>query len=110
MVLTPEDREQGLMFRKEMSSGHGMFFIFDQSDEYPFWMKNMTFPIDILWLDESKVVVHIEETVPPCQADPCSVYSPGVKAKYVLEIPAGDSRKYKLANGQRADIFLSARD
>ena len=108
VVRTPEEREHGLMSRDRLASGQGMLFIFDESGDYAFWMKNMTFSIDILWLDEAKSIVHIEENVPPCKADPCSLYSPGVEAKYVLEIPAGDSRRRNLVKGQKAVVSFSA--
>jgi uncharacterized membrane protein (UPF0127 family) len=54
-------------------------------------MKNMTFAIDMIWLDAQKKVVHIETNVPPCTADPCAVYTPARSAKYVLEVPPGDT-------------------
>ena len=110
VVSTPDERERGLMFRDGMPPGHGMFFIFDQSGEYAFWMKNMAFPIDMLWLDEGKTIVHAEQNVPPCKTDPCSVYSPGAQARYVLEIPAGDSRRLNFINGQKADFSFPARE
>lgn len=105
---TLETRERGLMFREGLPPGRGMFFVFDRSGEYAFWMKNMTFPIDILWLNEDRVIVHIEENVPPCTQDPCAVYVPHARARYVLEIPAGDSRRQGISMGETAKIpFLS---
>jgi uncharacterized membrane protein (UPF0127 family) len=59
-------------------------------------MKNMKFAIDILWLDENKKIVHVSSNVPPCVTDPCPVYNPGMPARYVLEIPAGDAKRYAL--------------
>ena len=99
MALTPAQRQEGLMFRKSLDKGQGMFFIFDEEDIYPFWMKNMSFAIDILWLDKNKRVVHIAPDVPPCRAVPCAVYTPSAKARYVLEIPAGDALDYGIKPG-----------
>ena len=103
VVDTPQTREQGLMFRKEMLPGQGMFFIFEQNGEYAFWMKNMNFPIDILWINETMEIVHIAENVPPCQKDPCPVYFPKAQARYVLELPAGESRHIR--QGEKAIFF-----
>ena len=60
---TPETRERGLMFRKGLGAGHGMLFVFDKTGEYAFWMKNMTFSIDILWLADDGEVVRIGQDV-----------------------------------------------
>lgn len=101
VVQTPEAREKGLMFRDRLDQGKGMLFIFDQSGDYAFWMQNMKFSIDILWISAEKKVVHIEQNVPPCQAEPCAVYDPGVPARFVLEIPAGDAVRYGITQGMQ---------
>jgi uncharacterized membrane protein (UPF0127 family) len=91
LARTPQAREQGLMGRDGLEPGSGMLFIFDAPGRYSFWMKNMKFPIDILWLDSDRKLVHIAESVPPCQSEPCPVYTPLSDARYVLEIPAGEA-------------------
>jgi uncharacterized membrane protein (UPF0127 family) len=62
-------------------------------------MKNCRFPIDIVWLDEEKKVVHVAESVPPCRGDPCPIYQPLRKAVYVVELNAGQARREKSAVG-----------
>ncbi len=99
VVATDDGREKGLMFRPGLQAGTGMFFVFDREGVYSFWMKNMSFPIDILWLDKDKRVVHVEADVPACIADPCPVYTPSAQALYVLELPAGDARRHNLVPG-----------
>ena len=99
VMRTDAGRAQGLMFRKGLDHGRGMLFVFDQEDVYPFWMKNMLFAIDMLWLDEAHRVVEIRSDVPACGTDPCPVYTPAVKAQYVLEIPAGDAVKSGIKTG-----------
>jgi len=54
---TPEKRAQGLSGKKELNHDRGILFVFDKSDAYSFWMKDMNFPIDIIWLDEAKKVI-----------------------------------------------------
>ncbi len=101
-MRTDEERARGLMFRPELAEGRGMFFVFDQEDIYPFWMKNMSFAIDMLWLDKEQRVVFIRPNVPPCRAEECPVYTPAVKALCVLEIPAGAAARSGIRVGDSA--------
>lgn len=68
-----------------------MLFIFDDMvSKRGFWMKNTLIPLDIIWLDDQRKIVHIEQDVPPCVQDPCPSYGPDdVMSKYVVEINAG---------------------
>src|SRR5215208_6354176 len=76
-VATDEPtRSQGLMYRDRVPEGTGMLFVFPEVGEYPFWMKNTIVPLDIIWLDEQRKVVHVAHDVPPCKADPCPSYLP----------------------------------
>ena len=49
-----------------MNENEGMLFFLDDPRKASFWMKNMHFPIDIIWLDENLTIVHIEKALPPC--------------------------------------------
>jgi uncharacterized membrane protein (UPF0127 family) len=100
VMVKDEDRAMGLMFRSALPADQGMLFIFDQSDFHGIWMKNCKFPIDILWLDDQKTIVHLEESVPPCKAEPCPVYQPLRKASYVVELNAGQARREKAVVGK----------
>ena len=80
--------EKGLMYRDGLNDTEGMFFVFLQEGYYSIWMKNMNFPIDIIWIDENLKVVHIEENVQPCTQESCPSYEPSKRAKYVLEVRA----------------------
>jgi len=94
-------RAQGLMFRDQLAQDRGMIFFFAQSGDYPFWMKNTLIPLDMIWIDDKRRIVHIAANVPPCKADPCpSVPAGGGNAKYVLELAAGVAARHGLANGQ----------
>jgi len=99
VMVNDEDRAMGLMFRPSLPLDHGMLFVFEEPDFHGIWMKNCKFPIDILWLDEDKKVVHVAESVPPCKADPCPVYKPMRKASYVVELNAGQARREKAVVG-----------
>jgi hypothetical protein len=99
IMANDADRAMGLMFRPSLPSDHGLLFVFEQSDFHGFWMKNCRFPIDMVWLDESRKVVHVAESVPPCASEPCPVYSPMQRAQYVVEIGAGQARREKAVLG-----------
>ena len=99
VMVKDEDRAMGLMFRPSLPKDRGMLFIFERSDFHSIWMKNCKFPIDIVWLDEDKKVVHVAESVPPCKADPCPVYNPLRRAAYVVELNAGQARREKAVLG-----------
>jgi len=85
------ERSKGLMGRESLDPDKGMLFIFDQESKHSFWMKNTLIPLDMIWINTDKEVVHMERNVQPCQVDPCPSYGPDKEARYVLEINAGQS-------------------
>ena len=99
VMVKDEDREMGLMFRPSLPLDRGMLFLFERSDFHGIWMKNCKFPIDIVWLDEERRIVHVAESVPPCKAEPCPVYTPLQRAAYVVELNAGQARREKAVLG-----------
>ncbi|HEX9185910.1 MAG TPA: DUF192 domain-containing protein [Vicinamibacteria bacterium] len=99
VMVKDEDRAMGLMFRPSLPLDRGMIFVFEATAFHGIWMKNCRFPIDILWLDEEKRIVHAAESVPPCKADPCPVYKPMRRAAYVIELNAGQARREKAILG-----------
>ena len=97
LALTPEAQEQGLSGRTSLTEDNGMLFVFAVPAKYAFWMPNMNFPIDIIWLDQNKKIVYIKE-----DAEPSSYpenFKPKTDAKYVLEVISGFSEKNKLEVG-----------
>ena len=106
VMVKDEDRAMGLMFRPALPLDRGLLFVFDDLDFHGIWMKNCRFPIDIVWLDEERRVVHVAEAVPPCKAEPCPVYQPMKKAAYVVEINAGQARREKATLGSRLEFAL----
>ena len=98
--------QRGLMFRESLSSNSGMLFIFPESGIHLFWMKNTRIPLDILWLNERKEIIHIEKKVLPCVKDPCPHYGPRQDSQYVLEINAGYADFLGTKIGETADFYL----
>ncbi len=87
LAKTASARELGLSYRKNILDKEGLLFIFDQPGNYSFWMKDMNFPIDILWISSDKRVVYVEDDV-ATSTYPRS-FTNNSKALYVLEIKAG---------------------
>ena len=103
VVSTPENQEKGLSGRKELKENEGMLFVFDKSDQHFFWMKDMNFPIDIIWLDEGLNVIYIKKNVAP-KSFPES-FGPNKNAKYVLELISDFSEKNNLKEGDSAKFL-----
>jgi uncharacterized membrane protein (UPF0127 family) len=106
VMATDEDRAMGLMFRPSLPPDRGLLFVFDRLDFHGFWMKNCRFPIDMVWLDEKRAVVHVAEGVPPCKSDPCPIYQPLRRAAYVVELNAGQARREKAVLGATLSFEL----
>lgn len=100
VASTPGTRARGLMFRDTLPRGRGMLFIFPSEEIQGFWMKNTLISLDLLWLDSTGRIVHIERSVPPCEADPCPTYTAPAPARYVLEIAGGEAEFHALGPGQ----------
>lgn len=96
-----EDRQLGLMFRESLADNQGMLFIFNDEARHAFWMKNMRFPLDIIWISGDKQIVDIKTNVPPCD-ESCVGLEPRVPARYVLETPAGFIERNRVKIGQQA--------
>jgi hypothetical protein len=106
LAVTQEERVQGLMFRKKLGFNQGMLFVFSEESFYSFWMKNMVIPLDFIWLDKDRRIVHMEQNVPPCKQEPCPSYTSKVPAMFFLELKAGSVEKRKLKIFERLDFVL----
>jgi uncharacterized membrane protein (UPF0127 family) len=106
LAVTDDERAQGLMFRDKIDEDQAMLFLFEEEDIHSFWMKNMRFAIDILWLDGERRIVHIEKRVPPCPKDPCPSYVPAAAAAFVLEVQSGFVEKHGLRLYDRIEFVL----
>ena len=90
-------RERGLSGRSDLRSGNGMLFVFDTDGLWNIWMKDMRFPIDIVWADvDGKVVTVALDIAPETYPE---VFSPSSPARYVLELPAGFAAAHGIVEG-----------
>ena len=98
----------GLAFRDSMPPGWGMLFIYERADFYRRNTRQYRFPVDIIWLDEGKRVLLVQENAAPCGAEKCPEYGPPQeKARYVLETHAGFASRERLTPG--ADLRFTLR-
>src|SRR5262245_59998767 len=70
VAIKSEELSKGLMYRESMPADQGMLFVFPSLERHNFWMKNTKIPLDIIWLDNSRRIVHMEKAT-PCTSDPC---------------------------------------
>ena|SRR3989338_328158 len=104
LALTSEEQERGLSGRNELKEDEGMLFVFDYINKHPFWMKDMNFAIDIIWIGGDLRVVYIKKNAQP-ESYP-ETFLPKQDAKYVLEVWASFSEKNNLRVGDEVE-FLS---
>ncbi len=95
---TDSERRQGLSGRGELEEGEGLLFVFERVGTYGFWMKDMNFAIDIIWIGEDKKVVGIERSVEPSTYP--TIFYPPSEVLYVLEVPATFSDATNINVGQ----------
>ena len=100
---TDDERLAGLSGREALHPGNGMFFIFKEVGLHGIWMKDMKFPIDILWFDQYGELTHFEEHVAP-ESFPETFY-PISPSLYVLEVPAGFVQDKALKIGDKIDFY-----
>jgi uncharacterized protein len=101
-------RTKGLAVKDHLNENESMLFVFSSAAKQVFWMKDMKFPIDIIWMDANKTVVHVEHSLEPCPAiGYCQTYSPGTDSLYVLETVAGFADRHGVTEGTKMQFDLS---
>jgi uncharacterized membrane protein (UPF0127 family) len=103
LALTQEAQTLGLSGRKGIAEGTGMLFVFPKPGKNYFWMKEMKFPIDIVWLDENLKIIYIAQSVSP-ESYPAT-FGPEKESQYVLEISAGFAEKNNLQENDQVEFL-----
>ncbi len=105
---TPQTQEQGLSDRASLPEDHGMLFDFtNAADKQPeFWMKDMHFNLDFIWIANNKII-GINPNVPAPQktTDPLPTYRPPANIDYELEVNAGWSEYHNIQVGDSVEII-----
>ncbi len=103
-----QTRAKGLGGRDNLASGSGMLFVFPKSDQYGFWMKNMRFSLDMIFVQKDKIVDIIKNVPPPAAGTPdnkLAVYKSKLPADQVVELNAGDVDKYGIKIGDSFQVI-----
>ena len=101
-------RKKGLGGMEQLDENGGMLFVFDKKDIIPsFWMKDMKIAVDILWINDGKIV-QIDKNIQPPETgtkdNDLAQYTPGSPVDYVLEVKAGYSDKNGIITGDSVEI------
>jgi uncharacterized membrane protein (UPF0127 family) len=107
VVNTTPSRQLGLSGRESVKDGNGMLFVFPEPSNYSFWMRDMLFSIDIIWIDTAGDIIYIEKNVNP-DTYPKSFSVPSSASKppsqYVLEVSAGFTDFFDIKIGDRISV------
>lgn len=88
VMRTEQQLEEGLSGTDNLPSNEAMVFVFKEDGKWPMWMKDMKYPIDILWLNSGKQVVHIVKNAQP-SSYPKTEFAPDSPSRYVIELASG---------------------
>ena len=98
MATTEDERQKGLMYRRELADGKGMLFDFSPEQQISMWMKNTYISLDMIFIRADGRISRIAENTEP---ESTAIISSGGLARGVLEVPAGTAQKYGIAPGDR---------
>jgi uncharacterized membrane protein (UPF0127 family) len=98
MATTEQEKETGLMYRKELADGKGMLFDFSPEQQVSMWMKNTYISLDMIFIRADGRILRIAENTEP---ESTRIISSGGLAKGVLEVIAGTAKKYGIQPGDR---------
>jgi uncharacterized membrane protein (UPF0127 family) len=101
IASTDQESERGLMYRMNMPENHGMLFNLHVTKDHEFWMHNTCIPLDMMYIDETGLIVGILENVPVLNDEPRNV---GCPSRWVLEVNAGWSRRHGVRAGDKVRL------
>lgn len=102
---SPEARERGLMYRRDLPEGTGMLFVFQSEAERSFWMRNTYIPLSIAFLDSGMRIVDIQRMEPEAE----EYHDSESPAMFALEVPQGWFEEHGVAEGEQAEIVFGPR-
>lgn len=101
VMRTPEELARGLMFRKSLGQDEGMLFVFAESEDHSFWMKNTLIPLDMIFVDARGTVVGIVERAEPLTTTARTV---GAPSRFVVEVNGGWCAAHGVSRGDRVTL------
>lgn len=103
---TNTSRSRGLSGRKNMEIDHGMLFLFPEKNHHSFWMKDMQFSLDFVWIEDDTIRDLAQDVPIPLTATYLPIYKPHDAINKILEINAGEIKKYGFKIGDKVTISL----
>ncbi|MBP7832809.1 MAG: DUF192 domain-containing protein [Candidatus Levybacteria bacterium] len=107
LAKTDKEKEQGLSGKNNLPANTGYLFVFAEKGNYGFWMNGMKFPIDIVFINDNKVVDVVENAPAPSTGQaPATlpIYKPSEPVNYVLEIAANEVSKNNIKKGDTVEF------
>jgi uncharacterized membrane protein (UPF0127 family) len=98
VVRTDADRARGLMYRPKLDPDAGMLFVFDETEDHSFWMKNTLIPLDMIFIDDGGRIVGVVERAEPLTETPRTAGKP---SRFVLEVNGGWCAAHGVRPGDR---------
>ena len=98
---TQEKQKKGLSGRENLPEDSGMLFVFKEEGRHQFWMKDMKFPIDIIWINKDTVVDITHDARPENDGGYLKIYEPRSKVRFVLEVNSGFAKENNVKIGNR---------
>jgi uncharacterized membrane protein (UPF0127 family) len=106
LAVTDEERERGLMFRKQLPEGQGMLFDFKREQEVSMWMENTYVPLDMIFIRKDGRILRIAENTEPLSR---AIISSRGQVLAVLEVLGGTANKLGIAAGDRVGAPMFAK-
>lgn len=101
VAITESQKQKGLGGRTKLADNNGMLFVYDHKESYSFWMRDMRFPLDFIWIDGT-VVADITQDVQPPRANEQPIFvKPNVPVDRVLEVNAGFVKRHNITIGDQ---------
>lgn len=97
ILRSDEERQRGLSNTKSLPPDRAMLFVFPYDTRPGIWMKDMKYPIDILWVNKNYQVVYLVKNAQPDSYP--QVFQPNSNARYVIEVPSGTIEKTGIVKG-----------
>jgi uncharacterized protein len=96
------ERARGLCCRDYLANNSGMLFVYENPGDYKFWMKDTLIPLDMIWIDKDKKIIHIEHSVQPNTYP--KTFGSKQPAQYILEVNAGYAKEHEIKVGNKAEF------
>jgi uncharacterized membrane protein (UPF0127 family) len=109
VLKTEDELQRGLSGTDSLPADRAMVFVFPRDEKWSIWMKDMNYPIDIVWLDSTRNVVHLEKNVQPStynakDTEKSQLFRPDKVARYVIELASGTIERTGIAVGDPAGL------